>query len=271
MKLRVLFLIQLNFLLSISNPPSNSVEEPIKKSQAPIPLTRLSGGGSGRRRLSSRGSQSNLGGSSSLRRNSLSASRQSLNDGIICYRQNPEFLKKYINVKTSSYFVWRSIWDDCPGHYYSKHHYSLFKKLVLTEINTYRYHHRVHYLLPSHELYTIAQKLAEKLALKGKINTHKDKYSKYGILSTQTTKFLSSTVVKNWYDTKIKYDFLLKGPLSYAAHSFAQIVWKGSHKIGIGVNEVNGNVTVVILFYPKGNTHLQYKKNVFQKEKWAGK
>uniref|UniRef100_A0A0N5B1Z7 SCP domain-containing protein n=1 Tax=Strongyloides papillosus TaxID=174720 RepID=A0A0N5B1Z7_STREA len=127
-------------------------------------------------------------------------------------------------------------------------------------MNMYRLHHKANILEMSTRLSHIAQILAEKYVKKQELDV--DLQPDYGILYTKSRIASASTIVKHFYETNIKYNYILNRVSSRAAYSFAQIVWRSTKQIGIGLKDDNGYLYVVFIFFPKGNEKGKYKKNV---------
>uniref|UniRef100_A0A0N5B1Z9 SCP domain-containing protein n=1 Tax=Strongyloides papillosus TaxID=174720 RepID=A0A0N5B1Z9_STREA len=135
---------------------------------------------------------------------------------------------------------------------------------MLREINSYRSMHGVEHLVTTQQLTELAQVLADKYALWQNLEIHK--HFAYGVLYTYVRVFSASVIVRNWYDTNTKYSFGRGNIKSKAAKNFAQLVWKSTKQIGIGVQDEDGYLYVVCVFFPKGNKKGEYKKNVLKRK-----
>uniref|UniRef100_A0A0N5B1X0 SCP domain-containing protein n=1 Tax=Strongyloides papillosus TaxID=174720 RepID=A0A0N5B1X0_STREA len=198
--------------------------------------------------------------SSSERRNFLSRLKESLNNNAI-YKQISKVIHSKNARKTSkSHMIWLKVWKGCNVDCYSKDHYDVYKGLASLEINMYRFLHRVNHLKLSPQLGAIAQELAEKYAIRQKIDLNL--YPSYGILYGKSSTLSALTIIRSWYETSKKYNFLLSRTVSKSALSFTQIVWESTTEFGIGVKDDNDYLFVVCVFYPKGNQNGKYKKNV---------
>uniref|UniRef100_A0A0K0FD10 CAP domain-containing protein (inferred by orthology to a zebrafish protein) n=1 Tax=Strongyloides venezuelensis TaxID=75913 RepID=A0A0K0FD10_STRVS len=210
--------------------------------------------------LSDRNSISGSRNSLSGRRSSLSRSRESLNGNVIDNKKNEESLDKYKKKKPQSHLIWQRVWNDCNIHCLSANHYNMLKQRSLLEMNMYRLHHKAKILEMSTPLSHIAQVLAEKYAIKQELDINS--YPDYGILYCKSRIASASSIVKQFYETNAKYNYVLNRASSKAAYSFAQIVWRSTEELGVGVKEDNGYLYVVYIFFPKGNKKGKYKKNV---------
>uniref|UniRef100_A0A0K0FD08 CAP domain-containing protein (inferred by orthology to a zebrafish protein) n=1 Tax=Strongyloides venezuelensis TaxID=75913 RepID=A0A0K0FD08_STRVS len=212
-----------------------------------------------RRRNSLTGSINDL----SRRKNSLSRSRESLNAGAIANEINKEYLSKKTKKKPGSHEIWLKVWKDCSFKCYSANYFDVYKNKALLELNLYRIKHKANILQMNSRLAYLAQDLAEEYLVRRKLDIKK--YYIYGILYNKVKVTLATTVLKTWYESKAKYNFLLNKPSSDAALSFAQLVWRSTAQIGIGVQLDDDEIIFVYVFYPKGNINGEYRKNV---HKW---
>uniref|UniRef100_A0A0N5B1Z8 SCP domain-containing protein n=1 Tax=Strongyloides papillosus TaxID=174720 RepID=A0A0N5B1Z8_STREA len=197
------------------------------------------------------------------RRNSITKSKESLNNNAISDKDKKDPSDEYFVRKPTSSRIWHKVWEYCSFKCYSKNHYDKLKLLMLKEINMYRSLHRVEHLVTTQQLTELAQVLADKYALKRTLEV--DKRFAYGILHTYVPAFSASVIVRNWYETNAKYNFLL-GPKSKVAKNFAQLVWKSTNQIGIGVQVEDGFLYVVCVFFPKGNKKGEYRNNVLKRK-----
>uniref|UniRef100_A0A0N5BD30 SCP domain-containing protein n=1 Tax=Strongyloides papillosus TaxID=174720 RepID=A0A0N5BD30_STREA len=221
------------------------------------------------RRNSISGSTNDLSGkrrSSSLeRRNSLSSSREILKNKVIDNEIYEESFDKNIKKKSKSYQIWLKVWKNCNFKCISENYYDGYRQHALLEMNMYRLHHGVNILEFSSKLTEIAQELVEQYLITQALDTKL--YPNYGILYGKSTIMSASTIIKHFYETNAKYSFYFNKPNSEAAYSFAQIVWKSTTQLGIGVQHDSGYLFVVCVFYPKGNKKKEYGKNVYR---WKG-
>ena len=71
-----------------------------------------------------------------------------------------------------------------------------------------------------------------------------------------------NTVINNWYSEEQNFLYNVK---NQEATPFAQLVWKSTKLIGIGLSkDNNGGTYIVANFYPAGNVTDQYNLNVFE-------
>jgi hypothetical protein len=69
-------------------------------------------------------------------------------------------------------------------------------------------------------------------------------------------------IINDWYEKKKNFDYELN-TFQIEAHEFSQIVWKRSTCIGIGFAESkNGVMSLVINYFPVGNTRSDFIENV---------
>jgi len=141
------------------------------------------------------------------------------------------------------------------------------KKGIISEINSIRELHQVPYLIQSNDIDSIAQSFSNKLAkIGGELplsnNTYKGEelgeitfYNELGEVNTEQ-------VIDSWYKDEKFFEYNTK---NQEATPFAQLVWKNSKIIGIGLSKDNkGGTYIVANFYPCGNVSDQYDKNVFK-------
>ena len=141
------------------------------------------------------------------------------------------------------------------------------KKGLISEINLIRELHQVPYLIQSNDIDSIAQSFANKLSkiggeLEFSNNTYKGEelgeinfYNELGEVNTEA-------VIDAWYEDEKFFGYNEK---NQEATPFAQLVWKNSKLIGIGLaKDAKGGTYIVANFYPTGNVSDQYDKNVFR-------
>ena len=135
---------------------------------------------------------------------------------------------------------------------------------LIHEINEVRYMHQVSALCPNKEIENIAQSFATKLAKKGDIEYSNSKYKgeELGeILFYYNADCDAEIVIETWNKDSKTFKYNSKNP---EASSFAQIVWKSSQLIGIGIaKDSRGGTFIVANFYPGGNVVGQFANNVF--------
>uniref|UniRef100_A0A0N5B1X4 SCP domain-containing protein n=1 Tax=Strongyloides papillosus TaxID=174720 RepID=A0A0N5B1X4_STREA len=201
--------------------------------------------------------------STSRKGSSLSRSRESLSNNQIGNEISEKSFGKNKKKKPESHEIWLKVWKDCTFKCFSARYYDAYKQKILLETNLYRLKHKANILQTNSQIADLAQDLAEQYLVKQKLNVKK--YDNYGILYTRVKISLATTVLKDWYDTKIKYNFFLNKPSSEAANSFTQIVWRETRQLGVGVQRDDDYLVIVFVFYPKGNIKGEYGKNV---HKW---
>ena len=141
------------------------------------------------------------------------------------------------------------------------------KNGIFSAINLIRENHQVPQLKLSNDIDSIAQSYSNKLSKQGgelefSNNTYKGEelgeitfYNEIGILDTET-------VINDWYSNEKNFEYNAK---NQEATPFAQLVWKNTKLIGIGLSkDQNGGTYIVANFYPAGNVTDQYHLNVFK-------
>ena len=141
------------------------------------------------------------------------------------------------------------------------------KQGIISEINLIREIHQVPDLISSPDIDSIAQSFSNKLSKNGgelefSNNTYKGEelgeitfYNEVGEINTES-------VIDNWYSEEKNFEYNID---NQEASPFAQLVWKSSRLIGIGLSKDNkGGTYIVANFYPVGNVTNQYHLNVFK-------
>ena len=138
------------------------------------------------------------------------------------------------------------------------------KSDLILEINEVRSIHQVEGLSPNKEIESIAQSFANKLAKKGDIDYSNNSYNgeELGeILFYYSGDCDAETVIETWNKDAKTFRYNSKNP---EASSFAQIVWKSSKYIGLGISKDSKGATYIVAnFYPGGNVVGQFADNVF--------
>lgn len=138
------------------------------------------------------------------------------------------------------------------------------KNDLILEINAIREIHQVDGLSPSREIESIAQSFANKVAKKGDLDYSNNTYNgeELGeILFYYSSDCDAETVIETWNEDSKNFKYNSKNP---EASSFAQIVWKSSKYIGLGISKDSKGATYIVAnFYPAGNVVGQFKDNVF--------
>ena len=138
------------------------------------------------------------------------------------------------------------------------------KNDLILEINEVRELHQVSGLSPNREIESIAQAFANKIAKKGELEYSNSMYKgeELGeILFYYSSDCDAETVIETWNKDSKHFRYNSKNP---DASSFAQIVWKSSKFIGLGISkDSKGGTYIVANFYPGGNVVGQFAENVF--------
>lgn len=138
------------------------------------------------------------------------------------------------------------------------------KSNLILEINEVRKMHQVDGLSPNKEIESISQSFANKLAKKGDIDYSNNTYNgeELGeILFYYSGDCDAETVIETWNKDANTFRYNSKNP---EASSFAQIVWKSSKYIGLGISKDSKGATYIVAnFYPGGNVVGQFADNVF--------
>ena len=155
-----------------------------------------------------------------------------------------------------------------PGSFNSNE----LKADLISEINEVREMHQAPDLALSKEIDSISQTFANKVAKKGELEYSNNKFKgeELGeILFYYSTDCDAETVIDTWNADAKTFKYNSKNP---EATSFAQIVWKSSKYIGIGVaKDSKGGTYIVANFYPAGNVAGQFKENVLPPKGKAAK
>ena len=137
------------------------------------------------------------------------------------------------------------------------------KKGIVEEINNFRNLHGVPYLKQSSDLDSIAQSHAGKLANSAQLAYSGNKYRNQElgeILFYYGGECDAEKIVETWNKDSKNFKYNSKNP---DASSFAQIVWKSSQLIGIGIaKDYQGGSYIVANFFPPGNIIGKFQDNV---------
>ena len=138
------------------------------------------------------------------------------------------------------------------------------KAELFYEINEIRQTHQVGELQMARDLNNIAQSHSNKLARNAQLEYSDNKFrgEELGeILFYYSTSCSSDVVIDSWNKDSKTFKYNKKNS---EASPFAQLVWKSSQYIGIGISQdTNGGTYIVANFYPAGNVSGQFKDNVF--------
>ena len=141
------------------------------------------------------------------------------------------------------------------------------KNGIISEINLIREIHQVSALISSSDIDSIAQSFSNKLAKQGgelefSNNTYKGEELGEITFYNELGQVEPNTVINNWYSEEQNFLYNVK---NQEATPFAQLVWKSTKLIGIGLSkDNNGGTYIVANFYPAGNVTDQYNLNVFE-------
>lgn len=144
------------------------------------------------------------------------------------------------------------------------------RQAVLLAHNFKRKKHFAEDLVLDSELNKHAQDYAERLAREDKFYHDGGQLEEY--MEGENLYLASGTsdpvdAVGAWYQEIDDYDFSLEvQKTSKATGHFTQLVWKGSHMLGVGVAVANGKTYVVTRYAPPGNWEGEYKANVEKAE-----
>ncbi|CEF66096.1 CAP domain-containing protein [Strongyloides ratti] len=169
-------------------------------------------------------------------------------------------IRPFLGTNRISLKVWKATWSKCDFKCFVKNDYTLFKVKLAQQINLYRKFHNVPPLKYSSRLCYLAQHRANLMALQ-KMILHNSRESKYGEVVGLAYIPAASSLANRWYDERKNYNFKT-GQTRFGSQLFAQLVWKSTTEMGIGVSEANDMIYVVVYFYPRGNTMGYYKENV---------
>lgn len=140
------------------------------------------------------------------------------------------------------------------------------KQGIISEINLIREIHQVPYLIRNNDIDSIAQSFSNKLSKKGgnlEFSNNKYKGEELGEITfyNELGEINIDSLIEYWYEDEKYFEYNAK---NQEATPFAQLVWKDSKQIGIGLSKDNNGCTyIVINFYPSGNVTDQYNLNVF--------
>lgn len=143
---------------------------------------------------------------------------------------------------------------------------------VIKAHNAYRKKHgNVGDLKNNKDLNVLAQKWADHLASIGGLQHSGDKYKGDQLgenvayrMSSSGADYTGQAVTDQWYSEIAKYNFKSSGSQSGTGH-FTQVVWKGSHEIGVGkaYSRDGKQVFCVCNYFPAGNFIGRFPENVF--------
>ena len=139
----------------------------------------------------------------------------------------------------------------------------IFKIDLIKQINKYRNEHGAKNLVNDSKIDKIAQKFADQLSKKGKLDYSYNQYKgeDLGESVYQSELYLAPMkLAKILYDENKEYNYKNKDP---EPSNFTQMVWKNTEYIGFGMQKSSkGKYYYVINYYPTGNIDGQFHKNV---------
>ena len=151
-----------------------------------------------------------------------------------------------------------------------------FQRDALKRHNYYRKYHQSGPMVLTEELNDYAQKYAETLAAKNKMQHSPDEEREeiygdwtgenlyYYWTSASDLTINGAAAVDDWYDEIKDYDFEEGKSKGGVVGHFTQLVWKGSTQLGVGVARSSENrVFVVANYHFGGNFNDDYLNNVF--------
>ena len=140
-----------------------------------------------------------------------------------------------------------------------------FREEALARHNFFRAHHNAKALVRSAKLERIAQEAAEYMVKINNFHFPDEKYNDENIgmnLFWQYGPFDGISITDYWYDQRSKYDFNKPGYVENAG-GFTQLVWKSTKKMGCGYSCKGLECYGLCTYYPAGNYHGMFDKNVF--------
>ena len=141
------------------------------------------------------------------------------------------------------------------------------KEEIISEINSIREIHQVPPLISSPDIDSIAQSFSNLLSKKGgelEFSNNKYKGEELGEITfyNEIGEVNTELIIDNWYSDEKNFEYEAK---NQEATTFAQLVWKSSQLIGLGLSkDTRGGTYIVANFYPVGNVADQYHLNVFK-------
>jgi uncharacterized protein YkwD len=138
---------------------------------------------------------------------------------------------------------------------------------ALQQHNVYRAKHGSPPLSLNPQLNEVAQHHAEQLArTKQLAHSAQEQYGEnlYAASGSNATPPRPEAVVDSWYNEIQHYDFNQPGFRPETSH-FTQVVWKGSHELGVGMAQAaDGTWYVVANYRPPGNIDNQFATHVLK-------
>ncbi|KAH8378041.1 hypothetical protein KR093_008655, partial [Drosophila rubida] len=136
-----------------------------------------------------------------------------------------------------------------------------FAQEVLNAHNVYRGRHSAPPLVLSTQLSEVATQWANHLLVKNRMEHRPN--SDYGenIYWASGGKLNGADVVKSWYNEIKQYNWN-RPSFQYNTGHFTQVIWKSSHKLGVGYAKKGNNIYVVCNYDPPGNLMKNFPSNV---------
>uniref|UniRef100_A0A0N5BS50 SCP domain-containing protein n=1 Tax=Strongyloides papillosus TaxID=174720 RepID=A0A0N5BS50_STREA len=155
--------------------------------------------------------------------------------------------------------IYENIWLGCDYNCFSANKFKILKQGYVTEINQYRRIHDTAPLIVDTYLETLANEEA-KMSCSRRRSSFRIDYRIGYLLEVFRLEFADLLITKmydrflttyNWNDKRHegKYD------------KYAQMLWRSTKKIGVGVCPRNDKIFVVLLFSPRGCTR-NFRMNV---------
>uniref|UniRef100_A0A0K0FJB1 SCP domain-containing protein n=1 Tax=Strongyloides venezuelensis TaxID=75913 RepID=A0A0K0FJB1_STRVS len=170
---------------------------------------------------------------------------------------------KYSDMIKSNPFsdtICKLVWCSCGYRCFLPNNFRILKRGFVAEMNEYR---RIHDALPltvDSKLEKLANEQAEMSCLLNNPDSFKKKRN-IGYLGMIYQAKVANFVVTKMYDTFINY-YNWNAKYHVGSHvKYAQIIWKSTKNVGVGVHAKGIHVCVALLFSPRGCTK-NFKANV---------
>jgi uncharacterized protein YkwD len=142
-----------------------------------------------------------------------------------------------------------------------------FREAAVQQHNVYRAKHGSPPLVLSPQLNAVAQRHAEQLARTNQLAHSEQEHYGENLYASHTSNSIPprpEAVVDSWYNEIRHYDFNQPEFRPDTGH-FTQVVWKGSHELGMGIAQASDGTWYVVGNYrPPGNIANQYATNVLK-------
>ncbi|CEF70650.1 CAP domain-containing protein [Strongyloides ratti] len=156
--------------------------------------------------------------------------------------------------------IWNDIWDGCGYYCYKQYNFQILRKGLISEMNEYRRIHGNSPLKESQDLNILAQKNAFKEVWL--INKNITIFKEFNFITETINKNEASHILQYLFNGFIGIYNYNNNYYLKQFNSQTQILWKGTTRVGIGIAEYNDLITIIFIFYPKGNINKKYKVNV---------